>query len=237
MRKYRIDASSTVRFEYGVELVAGLFHFPETAPIAGGFESLNDELAAQHRERITLRAPMLRARARMRLAEHHVDQMLRSAARAAEITDGGRRGRIAGTLLPDGLKPVVAPRGRAQLKPTRELVERLAHAKVAGIEAYRSEWLPRLEAALARLEAAVGEYEGAQAAHREAFKIEVALREAHHDAVDRIMGQVRAAFPRDRAIQDLIFPAPEADVVLAGEEGADVEEEGAPSHPLPPAEA
>ncbi len=210
MRKYRSNAASTVRVEYGVELVAGLAQFAETAPAAVEFEKVNDALHAQHLARCALRTPLLRARAALRFVEHGVDQVIRSAARAAEIRDGGRRGRITAALFPKGLRPVVVLPGRRQVKPTRELVLRLENTQLAGIDVYRAEWLPQLEAALAALLGAVAAYDDAIAAHKAAFQVEVALREAHHDALDRIVGVVRAAFPRDRATQDVIFPAPEA---------------------------
>jgi hypothetical protein len=206
MRKYRSNASSTVRFEYGLELVAGLSSFPETAAAAIDFDTVNEALAAEHAKRLALRAPLLRARAKLRFVDHRVDQVIRSAARAAEIVDGGRRGRVAGAIFPEGVRPVVALPGRRQVKPTRDLVDRLENARIAGIDDYRTAWLPKLKAALGEIEGAVYSYDAALAAHDAAFKAEVALREAHHDAVDRIVGLVRAAFPRNRAVQDVIFP-------------------------------
>jgi hypothetical protein len=49
----------------------------------------------------------------------------------------------------------------------------------------------------------------------------VALRDEHFLSVDKLMGLVRAAFPRDRARQDLIFPVVEDD----GESGGSSEDE------------
>ncbi len=56
------------------------------------------------------------------------------------------------------------------------------------------------------LEAAIAAHDVARAAYDDAFKAEVALREAHLDMVDKVMGIVRAAFPRERDVQDVIFP-------------------------------
>jgi len=217
MRKYRSNASSIVRVEYGVELAAGLAQYPETNPIAAEVEAVNDDLEGAHEKRRSLRRPMIATRAKLRSTEHRVDQVLRSAFRAAEIEDGGRRGRIAMALFPKGLRPVVSPRGKGQVEPTAALVERLEMSKLAGIDAYRATWLPKLQSALAELEAAAAAHDASRAAHQVAFKAEVALRDAHLDMVDRVMGLVRAAFPRDPVLHDVIFPA--LDEVGAKDEG------------------
>ncbi|TKD00310.1 hypothetical protein [Polyangium fumosum] len=210
MRKYRSNASSAVRFEYGVELAAGLAHFPETTSAALDIQTINDALGGQHDKRLALRIPVVKTRAAARFAEYNAERVIRSALRAAEIEDGGRRGRICAAVFPKGSTPVVTPKGRAQVKPMQDLFDRLNLAKVAGIEGYRNAWAPKLAAALGGLEAALAVHEEALAAYEDAFKAELALRDAHHDAIDRAMGVVRAAFPRDRERQDVIFPVLEA---------------------------
>ena len=126
--------------------------------------------------------------------------------RAAEIEDGGRRGKISVALFPNGLSAVTKASGSAQVKPTKELIDRLVHTKVAGIDGFRTIWLGKLETALTQLETAITKYETARAAYDDAFRAEMALRDAHHDLIDKVMGIVRAAFPRDRDVQDVIFP-------------------------------
>ena len=229
MRKYRSNASSVVRFEYGVELVEGLQQFPETTSASTGFEKTNNDLFAQYQTRMSLRTPILHARVKIRLTQRKVDQALRSAAHGAEIADGGRRGRIFGVAFPMGLKPVVSPVGRGQVKPTVEWIERLEKSQLEGIDAYRDEWLPKIKSALATLNAAIAAHEQSTAAYNDAFKSELAVREAHHDAVDKIIGLVRAAFPRDREIQDVIFPQMDDD------DSVEVEEPPAPEKVQTPA--
>ncbi len=206
MRKYRRDASSAVRIEYGVELHEGLAQFPETATAATDVETVNEALELQERQRNELRFPILKARATVRFAEFNVDKVIGSAKRAAEIEDGGRRGKISVVLFPHGLQAVTKASGAAQVKPTKELIDRLVHTKVAGIDAFRTTWLGKLETALMQLETAIATHETARAAYDNAFKAEMALRDAHHDLIDKVMGIVRAAFPRDRDVQDVIFP-------------------------------
>lgn len=206
MRKYRPYATSSVRIEYGIELHAGLSQFDETQAAANECAAVNNALAAQHQLRLQLHGPVLETRALLRFAEYNVDRVIRSVHRAAEIEDGGRRGRISTCLFPNGLTPVIKPSGRGQLKPTNDLIDRLRLAKLTGIDAFRSVWLAKLETARTKFETVLATHDAAQAAHDEAFRAEIALRAAHWEMLDRVMGVVRMAFPLDRDLQDLIFP-------------------------------
>src|SRR5690349_9678986 len=92
MRRYRPSAATSIRIFYGAELVAGLRLFPETAGYAAPFEALNDQLEAAFEARERKRKPLVVARAGLRFESYQAQQAIRSAARAAEIADGGRRG-------------------------------------------------------------------------------------------------------------------------------------------------
>lgn len=230
MRKYRSSASSAVRIVYGYELAAGLQQFPEVASAGADFEKLNEELSAKHDERLALRKPLVKTRSAMRFVELRADRVIRASARGAEIADGGRRGPITKEVFPKGCTPVIAPSGKAQIQPLRDLIRHLQQSKLPGIDAYRNEWLPKLGAALEALEDAAVLHDAAAAEHDRAFQEELALRQAHYHEVDRIMGVVRAAFPRDRDLQDTIFPE-----IVQGRKGAaqgaqeeEAEEEAAP---------
>jgi hypothetical protein len=228
MRKYHGTASSSARFQYGVELHAGLSRFPETAAAAADISAVNEALHTQFQKRVALLVPVVKTRAALRFAEYHVDSVLRSAFHAAQIEDGGRSGRVCQAVFPEGIREVTKPEGKAQLKPTKEVIERLALSKVAGIDDYRQAWLPKLESALSQLESAIDAHEAATVAHQDAFAEERALREAHHETVDRVIGMVRAAFPRDREMQDVIFP------VVQRNRARIEEEEGPESPPMTP---
>ncbi|HRI69263.1 MAG TPA: hypothetical protein PK156_33765 [Polyangium sp.] len=207
MRKYRVKAASDVRIGYGIELSAGLRLFGETAGYAPSFEAVNNELDVAYNRRRGLQKPMREARAAFRFAQFDADQTIRMVHRAAEITDGGRQnGPVATRCFPNGLGPVVAPQGMRQIPPTEKLVADLQRCNLPGSDGFRTEWLPRLEAALANLKTAAEAYRLARKAYMDAFQDEVALRAEHYQAVDKIMGLVRAAFPNDRARQDVIFP-------------------------------
>ena len=235
MRSYRSNAASDIRIEYGIELVEGLALFPELSSAASEINTINGALSARYESRRALRIPVLRTRAALRFAEYSVERVVRSALRAAEIEDGGRRARICASIFPKGSNPILKPVGKRQVKPLKDLVERLEKSQVAGIDAYRAAWLPKLKDALVSFEVAVATHLAALAAYDDVFKAELALRDAHHDTVDRSMGQVRAAFPRDRALLDVLFPpVDESDATTTSEDDA---EEPLPSHPLPPTDA
>lgn len=226
MRKYHGTASSSARFQYGVELHAGLSRFPETAAAAADVLAVNEALHTQMQKRVALMVPVVKTRAALRFAEYHVDSVLRSAFHAAQVEDGGRSGRVCQAVFPEGIREVTKAEGKAQVKPTKEVIERLKLAKVSGIDEYRSAWLPKLESALGQLETAITSHEASQLAHQEAFAEERALREVHHETVDRVIGMVRAAFPRDKNMQDVIFPVVQRNRVKVEEE------EGPESPPL-----
>jgi hypothetical protein len=208
MKKYRANAASLERVIYGVGLVAGLRGFNETRPLAEPFEALNNELHNAYTSRVARYLPLVKARASLRIAEFQTDMAIRTFARAVEIADGGRKGPLYNHVFPHGLKTVVAPSGRRQLEPTRGLIEHVTKSRHEGIDPVRTEWLPKLETAAAALQDAIGVHGTAQSAYLDAFRSELALREEHEMAVDRLIGKVRAAFPKDHAWQDIVFPPP-----------------------------
>ena len=91
------------------------------------------------------------------------------------------------------------------------------------MDAFRAVWLAKLESALDKLETAVTTYESARDAHDQAFQAELALRDAHWEMVDRIMGMVRSAFPLDKDVQDVIFPILTDDAPKRESSGVEIE--------------
>jgi hypothetical protein len=206
MRKYSSKSASPARVEYGIDLVEGFKSFPETEPLAAGFEALNDELDEAHETRRRLRKPMLKSRANLRIKSYQTDKVIRQCARAAEIADGGRKGPIFAETFPQGLSVVVAPAGRKQLQPTLDLIDRFTRSRKPGIEALRGEWVPRLQSVAEALGTSINRYDADVTAVVNAFKTEVVLRQEHELAIDKLMGEVRALFPGDRTTQNAIFP-------------------------------
>lgn len=221
MRNYRKNAATEGRLDYGMELVAGLQLFPETEALAPDFEQLQGELEQAHEARRALRKPLVKARVGLRLASYLTDQAIRTCSRAAEVADGNRRGPIHEIVFPRGLTPVVVPVGARQVPPTEKLIERLSTSKHPGVAALAAEQKPKLDAALAQLQAAAAAHLAARKAHDAAFQEEVALRDEHRRHIDRLMGHVRAAFPGDRTRQDLVFPEVDEDSAPDAPEGSD----------------
>jgi hypothetical protein len=228
MRKYRNNADSPVRTDYGIALLAGLGFFTETQGFAASFKTVNDELYAAHTARRAARKPLLEKRAAFRFAHYNTDQTIKMAHKAAQIADGGSRGQLSDALFPDGLGPVIAPYGTRQIKPTEELISRISNCKLPSAEAYRAEWKPKLEAALTKLTSTGKDVETARDAYLNAFRAEVALRAEHYYSVDKLMGLVRSAFPGDRAKQDLVFP-----VIEDSDGGGEEDEEAEGGQPAP----
>lgn len=218
MRNYRSKTGSPLRIEFGIELIEGLKGFAETAPLAPAFEADNTALQDKYEERRAAQGPVLRARARFRLAGHRMDGAIRSTGRAIEIADGNRQGACFKEIFPNGMTAEVAPSGRQQLEPARKLIERLKNCKLAALGPVRSEWLPRLEQALAELEKVSEDYAAAEKVHAALFAEELSLRAQHRLHVSKLAGLVRAAFPDDRATQDLVFPLADGNELGGGDD-------------------
>ena len=233
MRRYRNKAGSPTRTDYGIGLVAGLQAFPETAALAPDFEQVNDDLDQAHTVRRAARKPLVKGRAALRFANHRVVQTIRMANRAAQIADGGRRGPVTADLFPEGLTPVIAPKGAGQIKPTEALLGRFARSKLPGVAALGAEWVQRIELGLALLRGAADAHKAANDAYVAAFQTEIGLRNEHARQVDRLMGLVRATFPNDKATQDVIFPELEVGPAAAEEEEDDAPAEAKPAEAKP----
>jgi len=209
MRKYRINAASPARVDYGVELCAGLRRFSETSALADDFETLNDALFAQYLARLAARKPMVAARVPVRIGNYDADQALRACAHAAEEADGCKGGPIFKSVFKQGLGPAVKPNGAAQIPATEAVIDDMKKSAAHGVDAFRAAWLPKIQASLAPLQKAAGDLEARRKDYLAVFGDEVALRNQHWTAVDRLQGQVRAAFPGNSAKQDLVFPEPD----------------------------
>ena len=223
MKRYRNDAGSPTRIDYGIGLSAGLRAFTETQPLAQPFEQTNDELESAYLNRQARRKPMVVARSKVRFGNYHVDQGIRMLDGAARIADGGRRGPVTTALFPEGLTAVVKPKGAAQIQPTKDLLDRFSKCKLPRAIALHAEWAPRITALLEALKLASEGYDVAKQAYVDAFAEEIAMRAEHARQVDRLMGLVRAEFPRDTARQDVIFPEPARESGLPEED--EVEDE------------
>ncbi|MFT3769198.1 MAG: hypothetical protein QM820_27480 [Minicystis sp.] len=229
MRKYRNNAASPIRVDFGVDLAAGLRRFPETAALADELEKTNDALFAQYLARLAARKPMVAARVPVRFANHDTDQVLRDCAHAARQADGAQGGPIFKSIFKDGLGPAVRPNGARQIPATETVIADMKKSAAHGIDAFRAVWIPRIQDSLAVLQKAAATQDTLRDAYLAAYAEEIALRNQHYTAVDRIIGQVRAAFPGNTTKQDLVFP----EVIDEGEEEAAAEQAAPAPEPAP----
>jgi hypothetical protein len=206
MRKYRSNADSITRVDFGVDVIEALRGFTETTAVGDALEKVNENLDASFEARRKQRKPWMRSRAKLRIVEYKLELTIRSSHKAAQLADGGRSGAITDIGFPEGVTPVTVPTGDKQTKTVEDLMSRIQSVKGEGADAYRKEWHPKLKAALAAFTEAQSAYEAARKAYYTAFTEELTLRDDHERQIERAMGQVRAAFPKDTARQNLIFP-------------------------------
>jgi hypothetical protein len=210
MRKYNRNASSPARVAYGMEVSEGLRFFPETGDLAAPFATLTTQLETIYLERVARERALVPIRARVRFANYAFDVAVRGAAKTAEIADNGKKGALYKTLFPEGLGAVVLPSGEGQAKAGRKFVEMLTQSKAPGADQVRDQWLGKLTDAQGGLEESLGARAAAYADVAKARAVEDAAKEDHELAVERVMGQLRTIFPRDRARWDVVFPSVQA---------------------------
>lgn len=143
------------------------------------------------------------ARVEVEFASYSAVRHVRTLQRLIELADGVKKGKLASSVLPDGVTPIVRLVGASQVTELRALEGRL--------EAMSSEW----EAAAgekAKIASERQRYEEALALRRSAFEDVEDLR-ARRDAAKQqfldvyaqVTAHVKAAFPRNRVMQDLFF--------------------------------
>ena len=206
MRIYNSNAGSETRIAYGTETIVGLRQFDETAPLAASFEPVNARLQTTFTARKDAERAQLQARVQVRFADWKFDQEARAAFRAAQTADGGKTGKITRALFPDGLNTVVIPSGPSQHAASVQLINRAKACTTSGAEKVLGEHLPSIEKASGDLKLALDERDRLAAARAVAFTAEEVARDDHEAAIDKLMGEVRALYPRDRKRWDLIFP-------------------------------
>jgi hypothetical protein len=242
MKKYDAKAGTAARVEFGVDLGEGLKTFPETADLEPPLTAINEQLDTAFETRRGKQKQLARLRALLRTAEWAAEQEIRTFARAVEVTDSGRQGRTYERLFPNGLVATLLPRRARQVRALAVLLEGLERLSGSDVEALRSQWLPRLRAVHDQLARAVADYETVAAEAQQLFREELRLRVDHERLVDQLIGRVRATFPKDRARQNAVFPAPphKSARAEAVEPVATVPAQPtavAPAQPIPPAVA
>lgn len=207
MRKYRSNASSRERILYADESIAALEGNSKTVDLAGVFAAVNEKLLASMRAREEAERPVARKRAVLkRMDVDQVDPEIRLLGNDLEGAEEGRRGPLFDAVFPNGTSAVTVYSAGPQVEALGALVERLRNCHLSGIEPHQDKWIVRLEAAKTNLAGAVADYAASTAERDRLFGIEKAARDEHEFVLDKIMGEVRSRFAKDRRSQDSFFP-------------------------------
>ncbi|MBI5498565.1 MAG: hypothetical protein HY904_26425 [Deltaproteobacteria bacterium] len=205
---------------------------PALIPYADALALATAPLVAAHAEVTVAVRGLLPVRVKVRFTEYFAEVGVRALHKRAEAADGKKDGKIAKALFPNGLGPVVAPTGPAQVKAMEELEGRL---KAAG-----ALW-PQAADELVKVMALRTEYATAVDARRAGVLAAVAARaqrtlnkEDFLDAYAKACAGVAGLFPRDRRLQNLFFDDLNTDSATGGGGGEEEPEGGGPPEPNVP---
>ncbi|TKD09386.1 hypothetical protein [Polyangium fumosum] len=149
------------------------------------------------------------------------DRAIRIALKRAEIEDGKAGGKIVSMLFPSGSTPIIKPVGGTQVQEMRALEGR--YAEVGGIYPAAADEGQKIEALRVRYEQALDARRMGMEAAAQARAARNLAKEEFLDVFAEIANRIKAAFPRDKATQDLFFLK---DKVAADDGDADDEASG-----------
>lgn len=143
------------------------------------------------------------ARAEVQFAQYSANRYVRGLSRTLEIADGVRKGRLSSTLLPEGVTAIARLAAVSKATELRALEGRL--------EAMGSQWegaaseKAKLASERQRLEAAIALRRSAEQSAEDMRARRDAAKQQFLDAYAQVTAGVKAAFPRNRPMQDLFF--------------------------------
>lgn len=207
MQKYSRKLNAYGRIRWGMERIISLMQFDATRPLAAPFQAQNDDLRAKHEARVKAEEAMLPARVQYRFAEYRNDKTIKGLNHAAAAHDGNRTGPTVRSLFPNGATEVVIVSGPTQLAATDALINRFQASNEAGVVKLREEWMPKVKTVRDELALSLAAREAAYNVLSVARANEEAAKRDHETAVERLLGEVRAATAGDKALQDAIFPS------------------------------
>lgn len=206
-KKLNPNASSEAFFKQGEEQVIRLRLIPETSAFAAPVLTAKDLLRGSIDKRRAAELAMIPVRVQLSFAEYDWDQAVRRTAGVAELQGGGTKTPAYREIVPQGIGPVIAPSGESQRETAAAFIAHLKACKAPGVETVRAECMPRLQQAYDALAAALDARKEGEAELALARTEEQAARRDFQRTIDKTISLVRAAFPEDRAKQDLAFPS------------------------------
>ena len=187
--------------------VACIMQAEETRPLEPVFSPVLQALDASATATVNARMAMIGPQVQVAFAEASLEQTLRGVSLRAQQLDNKADGGPAKTaVFPDGLMPVLTPRGDAQIAAAGAVRDRVTTQPAAA--PLRAEALPLIDAGVEALRVALAARAAAQQAFAAAFAAELGAREAFLSAYSSDAGAIRQLFPRDRARQELFFDSP-----------------------------
>jgi hypothetical protein len=205
MHKYPANATSFTRERFFGELGIALARNDATRPLAEPLKLQNADLRAKRLAREAAEEALFGPRVEARFAEFEFDTEVRAFWHTVQSLDGSK-GPLVRALFPDGVNVVVTCSGAAQMAVGQKFLKDFKASRAPGIEKVQQEWVPRIEGALAKLMSAIGAREDAQGALATARSAEEAAKLDHELALEKLMGEIRKLYPKDRQRQDLLFP-------------------------------
>lgn len=207
MRLYRLRASAAVALGYSEDLMLGLELFDETRSLIPTVQSVHEPLEAAAEAAKALVKPRRKAKRLRDVAEWRAERVIDEIGGLCESADNHRpRGATSRAVFPEGVGPVKAPKGPAQVRQLEKLINDLGNASDPKVKTIAEATLPKLRLAATALVSAEADYQAARKAWREAEDLEDLRLSEHRRAMDSLLGELRKLYPGDRAIQDLIVP-------------------------------
>lgn len=188
---------------YAQSMIIKFSDMPALATLSDRLGASTQMLAQAQSAYAELELKRVAARVELRFADYSANRHVRALQRTIEVADGMKKGKIAAAVLPEGISPIVRLVGMAQATELRAIEGRLeaagslwegAVSEKAKVTSERQ----RYEAALA-MRRTITEAADDARARRDAAK------EQFLDVYAQVAAQVKAAFPRNRPMQDLFF--------------------------------
>lgn len=206
MRLYRIRSTSKTALDFSDDLIIGLDQFPKTKALTPAVQRAHDNVAAAQAAVVAAERPARRAAKLRRLSEYELERAIDQLLNTCKAKDTTANGPIERTVFPDGVMAEKQPKGQAQLESADVLRKRIANSEVEEVKASAASLLELIDPALERFREAVKAWQSARKVLREAMDIEDQRVIEHRATMDSTFGAIRAAFPTDRRIQDLVAP-------------------------------
>ncbi|MDC3960077.1 hypothetical protein [Polyangium jinanense] len=131
------------------------------------------------------------------------DRAVRLSLKRAEIEDGKPGGKIVSMLFPSGSTPIIKPVGSTQVQEMRALEGR--YAEVGGMYPAAVDEAQKITTLRIRYEQALDARRMGMESAAQARAARNLAKEEFLDVFAEVANRIKAAFPRDKATQDLFF--------------------------------